>query len=131
VACGGHGKTKDRIKTIRSIEKPTNKELDEAAVLEVAEEMYARGFQFLPVDLYKSIAHQFQIEEGLLRPPLIGLPGLGETAAESIVEERQKGPFVSVEDLVERCGVNKNVVEILKGHGCLKSMPDSNQGTLF
>ncbi len=131
VACDGLGRVKDRIKTIRSIEKPTAKEQDEASVLEVAEEMYARGFKFLPVDLFKSIAHQFQLEEGAIRPPLIGLPGLGETAAESIVEERKKGPFSSIEDLVERCGVNKNVVEILKTHGCLKDIPDSKQVSLF
>jgi DNA polymerase-3 subunit alpha (Gram-positive type) len=61
----------------------------------------------------------------------VGLPGLGETAAQAIVLERQKGTFRSVEDLQEQCGVNKNVVEILKSHGCLKDMPDSKQVSLF
>lgn len=131
VACGGMGRVKDRIKLIRSLEKPTNKELDEASVLDVVEEVYARGFKFLPVDLYQSDAFQFHIEEGALRPPLVGLPGLGETAAEAIVVERKKGPFGSVEDLQDQCGVNKNVVEILKGHGCLKEIPDSKQVSLF
>ena len=134
VACDGLGRVKDRIKQIRSLEKPSNKEVDEAAVLDVVEETYARGYKFLPVDLYLSDDRLFKLEKSgeveMIRPPLIGLPGLGETAAQSIVEERAKGSFVSVEDLVERCGVNKNVVEILKGHGCLK-MPDSNQATLF
>ncbi|SRR5579871_590554 len=131
IACGGLGRVKDRIKLIRSLEKPTNKELDEASVLDVVEEVYARGFQFLPVDLYRSDAHQFRVENGALRPPLVGLPGLGETAADSIVEERKKGPFGSVEDLQDQCGVNKNVVEILKAHGCLKEIPDSKQVSLF
>ncbi|HJT23612.1 MAG TPA: helix-hairpin-helix domain-containing protein, partial [bacterium] len=131
VACDGLGRVRDRIKLIRSLEKPTNKELDEASVLDVVEEVYARGFKFLPVDLYKSDAHQFRVEDGALRPPLVGLPGLGETAADSIVEERKKGPFGSVEDLQDQCGVNKNVVEILKAHGCLKEMPDSKQVSLF
>ncbi|HUO56604.1 MAG TPA: PolC-type DNA polymerase III [bacterium] len=131
VACDGIGRVRDRIKTIRSIEKPTAKELDEASVLEVAEETYARGLKFLPVDLYKSSATQFKAEDGALRPPLISLPGLGETAADSIVEERKKGPFGSVEDLQDQCGVNKNVVEILKSHGCLKDIPDSKQVSLF
>jgi DNA polymerase-3 subunit alpha (Gram-positive type) len=135
VACGGLGRVKDRVKLIRSLEKATNKEQDEASILDVVEEVYARGFKFLPVDLYQSDSRQFRIqEEGgekKLRPPLIGLPGLGETAADAIQEERAKGPFATVEDLVERCGVNKNVVEILKDHGCLKSLPDSNQATLF
>jgi DNA polymerase-3 subunit alpha (Gram-positive type) len=105
--------------------------LDEASVLEVAEEMYARGFKFLPVDLYKSDAYQFRLEDGALRPPLVGLPGLGETAAAAIVEERKKGIFGSVEDLQDQCGVNKNVVEILKTHGCLADIPDSKQVSLF
>ncbi len=135
VACGGLGRVKDCIKLIRSLEKPTNKELDEASVLDVVEEVYARGFKFLPVDLYKSDTRQFLVEEQdgekKLRPPLIGLPGLGETAADAIVEERKKGPFGSVEDLQDQCGVNKNVVEILKTHGCLKDVPDSKQVSLF
>ena len=63
VACDGLGRVRDRIKLIRSIEKPSNKELDEASVLEVVEETYARGFRFLPVDLYKSDARQFLIDE--------------------------------------------------------------------
>jgi len=131
VACDGLGRVRDRIKTIRSLEKPTAKELDEASVLEVAEEMYARSFKFLPVDLYKSAAHQFQVEEGALRPPLVGLPGLGEAAAEAVVAERSKGPFTTIEDLVERCAINKTVVEILKTHGCLGNLPDSKQVSLF
>jgi DNA polymerase III subunit alpha, Gram-positive type len=135
VACGGLGRVKDRIKLIRSLEKPTNKEQDEASVLDVVEEVYARGFKFLPVDLYQSDSRQFLIHEQegekKLRPPLISLAGLGETAADFIQEERIKGEFVTVEDLVDRCGVNKNVIEILKEHGCLKAVPDSNQATLF
>jgi DNA polymerase-3 subunit alpha (Gram-positive type) len=136
VACGGLGKVKEHIKNVKAMEKPTNKELDEVSVLEVAAEMYARGFKFLPVDLYQSTSHQFKIEKNAdgmdcLRPPLTGLPGLGETAAEAIVEDRLKGDFTSIEDLVERCGINKNVIEILKGHGCLGDMPDSQQVSLF
>ncbi len=135
VACDGISRVKDRIKHIQSIEKPTAKELDESSVLEVAEETYARGFRFLPVDLYQSTSRTFQIEEQsgekMLRPPLICLPGLGETAAEAIVEERKKGAFNSVEDLQQQCSVNKNVVEILKTHGCLKNIPDTKQVLLF
>ena len=91
VACGGLGRTKDRLKLIRSMEKPTAKELDEASVLDVVEEVYARGFHFLPVDIYKSDNALFLIEEDKdekkLRPPLIGLPGLGENAAKAMKRE--------------------------------------------
>ncbi len=135
VACGGLGRVRDRIKLTRSIEKPTNKELDEAAVLEVVDEVYARGYKFLPVDIYKSDNLLFQIEESngekMLRPPLISLAGLGETVALSIKEDRVKEPYTSIEDIVQRCRVNKNVIEILKDHGCLKGLPDSKQVSLF
>src|SRR6185369_9744254 len=101
-ACKGFGTVKEHIKRIKAMEKPTAKEQDELGELEVAEEMYARGFQFLPVDLYHSDARQFRIEKTesgeALRPPLIGLPGLGETAAEAVAVERLKGPFTTIED---------------------------------
>ena len=112
-----------------------HREAQVVLVLEVVEEVYARGFNFLPVDIYQSDDSLFLIQEDKgekkLRPPLIGLPGLGETAAAAIKEDRKKGPYTSIEDIVERCGVNKNVVVILKDHGCLKDMPDSKQVSLF
>jgi DNA polymerase-3 subunit alpha (Gram-positive type) len=135
VVCKGFGAVKETIKHIKSLEKPTAKEQDELSVLEVAQEMYARGYAFLPVDLYHSESRQCHLEKSdkgeALRPPLIALPGLGEAAAEAVVVERQKGPFSTIEDLVERCGINKNVIEILKTHGCLGDMPDSKQVSLF
>jgi DNA polymerase III subunit alpha, Gram-positive type len=135
VAVKGIKRVRERIRQIRSLEKATNKEQDEASILDVVEEMYARGYHFLPVDLYQSDDSQFKIEESgnekMLRPPLIGLPDLGVTAATAIKEERKKGAFISVEDLVHRCGINKTVVEILKNQECLKGMPLTNQGTLF
>jgi DNA polymerase-3 subunit alpha (Gram-positive type) len=135
IAVKGIKRVREYVRQIRNLEKPTNKEQDEASILDVVEEMYARGYQFLPVDLYRSDDSQFKIEESggenRLRPPLIGLPDLGETAATAIKEERKKGEFLSVEDLVHRCGINKTIVEILKNQGCLNGLPLTNQGTLF
>jgi DNA polymerase III subunit alpha, Gram-positive type len=135
IAVKGIKRVREYVRQIRSLEKPTNKEQDEVSILDVVEEMYARGYQFLPVNLYLSDDSQFKIEESgnekMLRPPLIGLPDLGEAAATAIKQERKKGVFLSVEDLVHRCGINKTVVEILKNQGCLKGHPLTNQGILF
>ena len=136
VCSGGLGKVRERQKDLRALEKPTNKEQDELSILAVVEEMYARGIELLKVDLAKSLPAKFMVEKKedgteAIRPPFIALPGLGSTAAEAIALERVKEPFSSIEDLVTRCGINKNVVEILKSHGCVPDLPESNQVTLF
>jgi DNA polymerase-3 subunit alpha (Gram-positive type) len=135
VACGGLPAVRERLRALRMLEKRTAKQEDEMAVLAVVEEFYARGLRALPVDLYRSDASRFlpaDSEKGrAMRPPLIALPGLGGAAADAILSERGKSPFSSVEDLVERTGINKNVVEILRGHGCLKGLPESEQISLI
>ena len=109
----------------------TQKEKNMLVILEVANEMYARGIGCLLVDLYKSDATKFLItEEGLL-PPLNTLPGLGTAAAANIVEARKKGKFLSKEDLRIRSGVSKSVIEILDNHGSLDGMDQSNQLCFF
>jgi DNA polymerase-3 subunit alpha (Gram-positive type) len=109
----------------------TTKEKDTYTVLEVAREMYKRGYRCEKVDLYKSDDKKFQIFEGGILPPLTGLQGLGENAAISIKSEREKGEFISVEDITKRAKVTKTVIEVLDKHGCLKNMDRTNQLTLF
>ncbi|MCB2307706.1 PolC-type DNA polymerase III [Clostridium estertheticum] len=99
--------------------------------LELSFEMYKRGIKLLNVDLYKSEAVKFTIEEDSLRPPLNALEGVGENAAKSIVLERVHGEFISKEDLRTRCKVSKTVIESLDNHGCLKDLPDTNQLSFF
>lgn len=129
-----HGKEKVCQK-INELEKMGNsisaKDRNVLTILEVANEMYARGIEFLPVDLYKSTATRFEIEDGGIRPPLSSLPGLGVTAANSIVEAREQGEFTSIEDLRIRSKVSKTVIEILTQNGCLNGMPESSQMSLF
>ncbi|WP_352404503.1 PolC-type DNA polymerase III [Sporanaerobacter acetigenes] len=109
----------------------TAKEKNLLTVLEVVLEMYCRGFKFEKVDLYKSDSDKFIIgEEGII-PPLKSLQGMGETAARNIIEQREKGKFISAEDLMNRTKVSKPVVEVLKNHGCLDDIPDTNQLSLF
>ncbi|MGI6669631.1 MAG: PolC-type DNA polymerase III [Acetivibrionales bacterium] len=129
-----HGKEKVE-RLIEQLEKAGNnvsaRERNILTILEVVNEMYARGIGFLPVDLYKSDAVKFLIEEDRIRPPLMSLPGLGATAAASIAEARSQGRFVSVDDLKIRARVSKTVIEILQENGCLDGIPESSQVSLF
>jgi len=129
-----HGQERVRSK-IRELERKgnelTQKEKNVLTILEVANEMYARGIKFLPVDLYKSDAVKFQITPDGIRPPLTALQGLGAAAAQNIVEARKDGEFLSIDELRIRAKISKAVVEILQQNGCLEGMPESNQLSLF
>jgi DNA polymerase-3 subunit alpha (Gram-positive type) len=110
----------------------SNKEKDLQTILEVAQEMYVRGINCLPVDLYKSEATKFIITEKGILPPFTALQGLGAAAARNIVEARSKGgEFISVEDIKMRSGISKAVIEILENHGTLKGLDQSSQLSLF
>lgn len=109
----------------------TPKEENLIPILEICVEMYARGINFVPVDLYKSHATDFlQTDEGIL-PPLSALPGLSENDALSIIKERENGEFRNVEDLRLRTGIGKNPLNILEENGCFDDLPDADQVSLF
>ncbi len=117
---------KERDKTISAAEK------DMMTTLEVCHEFYRRGFAFEPMDVYKSDATRFLVTETGLIPPFTSMPGIGEQAALSIVEERKNGKFLSAEELIVRCPkASKAVVELLEQIGALGSMPKTTQMTLF
>jgi len=99
--------------------------------LEIVLEMYERGFEFLPIDLYKSHSTNFRIEDGALRPPINSIPGLGTVAAEGIESAKKDGDFMSIDDLKIRSKIGASVIELLDKFGCLKGMPQSNQLSLF
>ena len=102
------------------------------SILELVLEMYERGYSFLPIDLYKSDAKKFLIEDGMIRPPLNSVGGLGTVAAENIQRAREEGGnFMSIEELKLRAGIGKSIVELLKNANCLKGMTESNQMSLF
>lgn len=109
----------------------TAKEKNLLTVLEVALEMFCRGIELLTVDLYKSDADKFIIMEKKLLPPLKSLQGVGQNAARSIALEREKGEFLSIEDLRIRTKVTKTVIETLINHGCIQELPVTNQLCLF
>lgn len=109
----------------------TAKETDLATTLEIVNEAYARGIGFLPVDIYKSDAVKFLVEDGKIRPPLNSLKGLGENAAKNIVAAREKGPFISQDDLISRGAASKSVIELLEQAGALGNIPKTSQITFF
>lgn len=109
----------------------TQKEKDLLTVLEVAYEVYCRGFKFLKVDLYESDSDKFIIKDNAILPPLRSLQGVGENAAKNIVKKRKKGKFLSIEDIRLKTKISKTVIETLENHGCLKGLPAQNQLSLF
>ena len=122
--------------TIRDINakgmQATVKEKNKLTVLEIVVEFYARGFHFLPIDLYQSDAKKFIIEGNGLIPPFNSLQGLGDTAAQSIVEGRENGgEFKTIEEFKMRTSVGKTLIELLKENGVLKGIPETNQLSLF
>jgi DNA polymerase-3 subunit alpha (Gram-positive type) len=109
----------------------TAKDKNTLTVLEIVVEAMARGIKFTQIDVYKSKAKEFQItKEGLL-PPFISLQGLGQSAAENLVKSREEGEFTSIEDLSNRAGLSKTVIEVMKEHGSLDGWPETNQLSLF
>ncbi|MGE5576432.1 MAG: PolC-type DNA polymerase III [Syntrophothermus sp.] len=124
-------------RTMEEIERKGNdataKEKNLITILEVVREAMARKIKFLPVDLYESDARKFLLREdgGALLPPLASLQGLGDAAARTIVEARREAPFTSVEDLRVRAKLSKTVIDVLRAHGCLQGMPETDQMTLF
>ena len=122
----------DKVKELNSLGNDmTAKEKNLLTVLEVVQEMFARGYAFEKVDLYKSDSDKFLIGEKGIIPPLKCLEGVGETAARNIVRERERQKFISIEDLVNRTKISKTVVEALREHGCLNELPETNQISLF
>ena len=107
------------------------KEKNLLTVLEVALEMCERGYSFQPIHLNKSDASEFIIEGNTLIPPFNAIPGLGTAQAKNIVKAREEGEFLSKEDLQQRGKVSKTIMDYLERLGCLDSLPEENQLSLF
>jgi DNA polymerase-3 subunit alpha (Gram-positive type) len=132
LVCAGEGRIRAEIETINAKGfDATARERSMVTQLEIVLEAMVRGIRFLPVDLYKSDQQRFLIEDDALRPPLASLQGLGVNAAARIAQAREEGEFISIEDLRQRSGITKAVVETLRAHGCLQGLPETNQLTLF
>ena len=107
------------------------KEKQELFLYEILIEMHYRKIELEKIDIYKSEAKLFTIQDGKIRMPLIAVDGLGESVAEKVVAERKESSFLSIEDLVKRTKLNRTVVDLMKEYECLKDLSATNQQTLF
>ena len=109
----------------------TKKEQDTVKDMKIVQEMYARGFQFCPIDLNIVKARHFQIIDGKLMPALSAIDGMGEKAADGVVEAVKDGPFLSKDDFRQRSKVSKSVADLMGDLGILGNIPESNQLSIF
>ena len=99
--------------------------------MKIVLEMYARGYDFVPIDIFSANSRSFQIVDGKLMPSLNSIDGLGEAAADAIVEAAKDGPFLSKDDFRQRTKVSKTIVELMDSLNLLGKLPESNQISLF
>lgn len=109
----------------------SDKEKKEVPILQIMNEMLCRGIEVLPVDLYKSDAKKFVVEDGKIRLPFCALGGIGGAAAESLGAVGKTTEYFSVDEIIQKTKVNKSVIEILRDCGCLEGIPESAQMSLF
>lgn len=109
----------------------TAKEQDTLKDMKLVLEMYARGYEFMPIDIYRATARYFQIIDGKLMPSLSTIDGLGDKAADGVVEAAKNGKFLSQEDFKQRCKVSGTVTELMADLGLLGDLPISNQMSLM
>ena len=131
IAAGGMKAVRKKIVELENSEETNKKDADTLVCLQVIREMFARGYEFLPVDVYKSHAYRFVPENGKIRMPFSALVGLGETAAQNIYDAIRNGRATTLEELKTVASLTKNVVEILRSNDCLGGLPESDQMTLF
>ena len=129
----GKDAVKNKLKELEALEKPDKKQEELIVVLQLAWEMYLRGYSVEHIDLYRSDAEKFIILEKSLLPPFTSLNGFGTVAAHSIVKARKSGRFTSIADIKKRTSsaVSKTNIELLREHGCLEGMEESDQMALF
>lgn len=134
IAMQGHQAVRDKMNNIKqkqSVHEATAKDEAEFQTLQIVNEMMARKIEFLPVDIYKSEAKMFKVEEGKIRLPFSSLPGVGGAAADSLAETGKHTEYLSIEDMQIKTKVTKAVIETLKDVGVLKDLPESSQMSLF
>lgn len=134
IAMQGHQAVRNKMNNIKqkqSVHEATAKDEAEFQTLQIVNEMMARKIEFLPVDIYKSEAKMFKVEDGKIRLPFSSLPGVGGAAADSLAETGKHTEYLSIEDMQIKTKVTKAVIETLKDVGVLKDLPESSQMSLF
>jgi len=130
--CKGKEVVKEEMRRIKALGfDASTKDKSMYSMLELVNEMYCRGLKFVPLDMYKANATKFIVTEGGLMPPLCSIQGLGETVAQNIIEAREDGEFITIDDFRQRTKATKTVIELLKKNGVLAGLPETNQLSLF
>ena len=129
----GKEKVKEKMKEINSQgNSAAPKDKDMYDDLEIVLEMYERGFKFLPIDLYKSDATKFKVEDDGLRPPINSISGMGNVAAESIANAVSMDPPISsIDNLKKRAKIGNAAADLLRKFNCLNGLPESDQVSFF
>ncbi len=130
----GHSAVKERLSQIKhkiSVHEASAKENAEYASMQIVNEMMARGIEVLPIDIYKSEAKMFKVEDGKIRLPFSVLSGVGGAAAVALAEAGKHNEYLSIEDMQVKTKASKSVIETLKSVGVLNSLPESSQMSLF
>ena len=134
--CMGRGVLDEEIKMYRKLasdqnSKLTAKQENTLKDLKIAEEMYARGYEFTPIDIFKASPHHCTIVDGKIMPRLDCIDGLGDKAADQVVEAAKDGRFLSLDDFQQRSRVSRSVIDHMVELGLLSDLPESNQLSLF
>ena len=131
--CQGQEHLEDEMKALKAKGKNERTSAEEEALsdMQLVQEMYARGFDFLPIDLYKADDKNCLIIDGKIMPPFCSIPGIAEAAASQIKEAAKQGAFISKDDLRERAKIGKSIIEKLTAMGILKGLPESSQLSIF
>lgn len=129
--CQGPEVVKGHIQLIKDNPNPTATDKDTLKDLHLVQEMYARGFEFEPIDIYTVHSRNFRVVDGKIMPSLTSIQGIAEAAADSIVEAAKMGEFTSRDDFRERTHVSQTIVDTMARLGILSGIPESNQISLF
>ena len=109
----------------------SKKEQDTLRDMRIVQEMYARGFDFTPIDIYRALPDRFQIIDGKLMPALNTIEGMGDNAAIAVAEAAKDGKFLSKDDFRQRTKVSKTIIDLMDSLGLLGDLPESNQISIF
>ena len=132
IMCQGQKHLEDVMKDYKSrSDSLSKKEQDTLKDMKIVQEMYARGFEFEPIDIFRAHSRNFQIFDGKIVPSLSSIDGLGEKAADAIVEAAKDGPFLSKDDFRMRTKASKTIIDLMSDLGILGDLPESNQISLF
>ena len=127
----GKDRAQAKLRELTQMEKPSARDKATATILEVVNEMYARGIEFTPLDIYKSHPTKYLNIDGKILPALNSVAGLGDKVANAIAEARKDGPFFSIDEFKQRTGASEAHIELFKQFGCFNCIPQSAQVSIF